>query len=82
MSALNKTFLKEVLRVFVFAFLGAFIPLLTGVAYAPDWNAAKAALVAALVAAVTAGVKATTDLLTKGVAPAPNVGVFTPSIKQ
>lgn len=79
---MNSTFIKEVVRVFIFAFLGAFIPLLTGILVAPDWNAQKAALVAALVAAVSAGVKALTDFLTKGVAPAPGVGVFSPEIKR
>jgi hypothetical protein len=79
---MNSKFIKEVARVFLFAFLGAFLPLLQGIFVAPDWNAQKAALVAALVAAVSAGVKVVVDLLTKGVAPAPGVGVLPPSVKN
>jgi hypothetical protein len=78
---MNRQFIKEIVRVFIFAFLGAFIPLLQGIWLAPDWNAQKAALVAALVAAFSAGVKALTDILTKGVAPAPNVGILSPNVK-
>lgn len=78
---MNKTFLKEVVRVFVFAFLGALVPLLTGFWLAPDWNAQKALLVSALLGGVAAGVKALTDFLTKGVSPAPGVGIFSPNIK-
>lgn len=79
---MNTKFLKEVVRVFFFAFVGAFVPLLSGIWVAPDWNAQKAVLVAALVAAVSAAVKAVTDFLTKGVAPAPNLGVLPSSVKE
>lgn len=79
---MNKTFIKELVRVFVFAFLGAFLPLLSGLWISPDWNAAKAAGVAALFAGLSAGVKALTDFLTKGVAPAPSSGILPPSVKN
>lgn len=82
MSAAHKQFLKEVVRVFLFAFIGAFLPLVTGFYNAPDWNALKAAAISAILAAVAAGVKATTDFLTKGVAPAPNIGILSPSVKK
>lgn len=79
---MNKQFLKECVRVFLFAFIGAFVPLLQGIYLAPDWNAAKAAGVAAVLAAGATAVKAVVDLLTKGVAPAPSVGVLPPSAKN
>lgn len=79
---MNKKFLKECLRVFIFSFIGAFIPLLQGLYLAPDWNAAKAAGVAAVLAAGATAVKALVDFLTKGVSPAPSVGILSPSVKE
>ena len=78
---MNKQFIKECVRVFVFAFVGAFVPLATGIYTAPNWNAAKAAGVSALVASVSVGGKALLDLLTKGATPVPAIGVLPPEIK-
>src|SRR6266516_776419 len=80
-TTMNKQFAKECVRVFAFAFVGAFIPLTTGIYTAPDWNAAKAAGVSALVAAVSVGGKALLDLLTKGTTPVPAIGILPPEIK-
>lgn len=79
---MNSKFIKECVRVFVFAFLGAFVTLAQGIYLAPDWNAAKAAGVAAVLAALSTAVKALVDFLTKGVAPAPNVGILSNSVKN
>lgn len=79
---MTRKFLKEMARVFVFSFLGAFLPLLSGILVAPDWNAGKAALLSALVASVATAVKALTDALTKGVTPVPGIGILPPSVKN
>lgn len=79
---MNRHFLKELARVFIFSFLGVFIAGIQGILYAPDWNAQKASLVALVAAALAAAIKTTVDFLTKGVAPAPNVGVLPPSVKE
>ena len=73
---INRAFVVGLVRVFIFAFFGAFLPLVSGILAAPNFDVGKALAVAALVAGVTAGVKAVVDFLTKGVAPAPSVGVF------
>jgi hypothetical protein len=82
LTAMNKKFLIEVVRVFAFAFVGAFVPLVTGIINSPNWEAGKAAAVAAVFAALSAAVKAVFDLITKGVNPAPSVGVLPPSVKN
>lgn len=79
---MNRKFIKEVVRVFVFAFLGFFIAGAQGILYMPDWNAQRAALLALVGAALSAGAKAVIDLLTKGVYPAPSVGVLPPFVKE
>lgn len=77
----SKRFVVGVLRVLVFAFLGAFLPLVSGALAAPNWDVAKAALLSAVIAGLAAVVKAATDLLTKGVSPLPQVGILPSQIK-
>jgi hypothetical protein len=48
---------------FATAFLGSFVALLPGVAYAPNFTAARAALCSAVVGAFTAAVRATKPVL-------------------
>lgn len=52
----------KVLRTFVFAFLGVFVPacanIVLDVSNTLDWNAAKAALVSLVLAAFAAGIRA------------------------
>jgi len=79
---MNKTFLKEVARVFVFAFVPVFIATLSGIGAAPNFDGVKALAVSAVVAGASAAVKAVVDLLTKGVTPVPAVGVLPESIKR
>jgi len=79
---MNSKFVKECIRVFAFAFIPVFVAGLTGISSAPDLSTAKAAVFAAALAAVGVAIKATLDFLTKGVAPAPNVGVLPPSVKE
>jgi len=81
MSASTKQFLKECVRVFAFAFAGAFLPAISGVWVAPNFDAAKAVAVSALIASVATAAKAVLDFLTKGVSPAPSVGVLPESVK-
>ena len=79
---MNKKFLIECIRVFIFAFSGAFLPLLSGIVAAPNWDATKAAVVSAVLAAGAVAVKAVVDLLTKGVSPAPSVGILPSDVKN
>lgn len=79
---MNGTFIKGIIRVFVFAFLGALVPLLTGLGAAPDWNTAKALAVSAIFASGAIAVKAVVDFLTKGVTPVPSAGILPNSIKN
>ncbi len=72
MSKQGKAFLLGVARVFGFAFVGAFLPLVS--AYGTDIT--KELLVAAATAGLAAGAKALLDALTKGVAPVPTAGIF------
>ena len=77
----TKGFVIGLVRVFLFAFLGVFTPLVTGIALAPNYEAAKAAGIAALSAALAAGLKAVLDALTKGASPFPQTGVLPAEIK-
>lgn len=67
----------KVLRTFVFAFLGVFLPALANivldVSNTLDWTAAKAALVALVLAAFSAGIRAVVAFLP--ILPDDNVGV-------
>ncbi len=80
MDAKWRKFVVGIIRVFVFAFLGVFIPGVTGIASAPDWEAGKAAAVALVSAAIAAGCKAVLDTFTKEQAPAIGTGVFSKDI--
>lgn len=79
---MSSKFLKECARVFVFAFVGAFVPLVSGILTAPNWQAGKAAAVSAVMAALSVAGKAILDFLTKGVEPAPSIGVLPASVKE
>jgi hypothetical protein len=76
MSRAYGKFALGLVRVFAFGFLGVFIPGLTGLAAAPNWDAGKAAAVALIGGAVAAAVKAVVDTLTNGKTPIPGVGVL------
>lgn len=59
---MNMALVGKVVRTFVFAFLGIFLPALASVALnlsnTVDWSVAKTALVSAVFAACTAGIRA------------------------
>lgn len=67
----------KVLRVFVFSFLGIFLPALANivldVSNTLDWNAAKAALVSLILASFAAAIRALVAFLP--ILPDDNVGV-------
>ena len=58
---------QKIVRTFVFAFLGSFLPalanLLFDISSTANWTVAKAALVAAIIGSVTAAVRATIAVL-------------------
>ena len=68
-------FWKSVARAAVTGFVGAFVPLVSGIVYAPNWSAQKAAALSALVAAGAAAARAAWAVATKGETPFPNVGL-------
>jgi hypothetical protein len=68
--------------VFLFAFFPAFVGLLSGISAAPDYATGKALVLSAAFAAASVAVKATLDFLTKGVSPAPSVGILPASVKR
>ena len=79
---MTSKFLKECVRVFLFAAVPVFIAGVTAAGPVPDWNTAKAAAVAAIVGAASAGIKAVVDLLTKGVYPVVDKGILPASVKR
>jgi hypothetical protein len=60
-----KTPWQRIVIAFLQAFLATFVVGITGVLWAPNWSAAKAALVSLVIAALTAGFKALQVLLEK-----------------
>jgi peroxiredoxin len=52
-----KDYLVRLVRVFLFAFIGAFLPLVTGASALPEYSAANAALMAGIVGGIAAILK-------------------------
>ena len=64
-----RDFAVRLVRVFIFAFLGAFLPLVIGMLAAPDLKWERAAVVSLIAASIAAGLKAVQAALTEGEAP-------------
>jgi hypothetical protein len=76
MRLVDRKFTVGLIRVFIFGFLGVFLPAIQGIYLMPNLDLVKAALLAALGGGIAAGVKAVVDFLTKGVTPVKSVGIL------
>jgi len=77
---MDRKFIVGLIRVFIFGFLGVFIPAVAGVSDWSNYEALKAAILASIGGAIAAGVKAAADTLTKGVSPLPSKGILSRNV--
>lgn len=68
-------FWQSVARHAAVTFVAVFVPLVSGILTAPNWDAQKAAGLAALTAAAAAALRAAIAAASKGESPFPNAGV-------
>jgi hypothetical protein len=68
-------FWNSVARHAAVTFVATFVPLVSGILAAPNWDAQKAAAIAAIGAALAAALRAAIAVASKGESPFPDKGV-------